>query len=150
VNADRDGGAGGVAGGPALLGSAAGRGFDQAAEPRRLAGVDFAIRQVPASCSALAEGTACLAQLRNGDIVLRQLQDSRSWQVLAPMVAAGPVRAQWPAGGSRYAGFAARPGPGASTVAFVAYQPEGEHAIRFRGALVREPDGAVLVKVRCR
>ena len=55
---------------------------------------------------------------------------------------------QWVADGSHYVDFPARPETGASTVAFMAYLPDGEQDIRFRGVLLRESTGEVLLRVQ--
>lgn len=87
-------------------------------------------------------------QLASRDLVLRRLPEATSWRILAPVVAPGAAPSLWQADGNHYLEFPARPDSGATTVAFMAYLPAGSDAVSFRGALVREPSGEVLLQVQ--
>lgn len=85
-------------------------------------------------------------QIRDHDIVLRQLPMTTTWGTLAPFVASAAKPDHWIADGNHYIEFPARPDSSASAVAFMAYPFEA--GLRFRGALVRESTGEVLLKVQ--
>lgn len=87
-------------------------------------------------------------QLASRDFVLRKLPEATSWRILAPVVAPGAEPSLWQADGNHYLEFPARPDSGATTVAFMAHRPDGSDAVSFRGALVREPSGEVLLQVQ--
>lgn len=86
-------------------------------------------------------------QLSAHGAIMKTLPESKSWRVLAPVVAPEAPPSFWRADGNHYVEFRARPDSGASAVAFVAYLPDNDDAISFRGVLVNEESGEVLLTV---
>ncbi len=84
-------------------------------------------------------------QLRHSDAVLQQLMATSAWKVLAPAILPTASPTHWHTDGNHYLEFPANPDSSATTVVFMAYP--FENRLRFRGALLREPTGEILLRV---